>query len=128
MTWVTRLGFVMVGVLHLLPLSGLASSARLAALYGVSVNERDLLLLLTHRAVLLGIVGAGLVAAAFHPPWRWAATFSAMISMASFLALGLRFAPLHPALVRVAKADAIGCAVLVLASVAGVLSGAMPWR
>ena len=55
---------LLVAVINLLPVSGVVSSGRLRALYGVPVDEPNLLILLRHRAVLFAIVGGLLVASA----------------------------------------------------------------
>jgi len=48
---------VVVGVIHLLPLSGALSETRLTALYGISFDDPNLAILLRHRAVLFGLPG-----------------------------------------------------------------------
>ena len=58
---------VLAGVIHLLPLSGLLGAERLAALYGLDFSEPNLSILMRHRAVLFGLLGAFLVFAAFRP-------------------------------------------------------------
>ena len=55
------------GVIHLLPLPGALGAGALARLYGLepaALADPNLALLLRHRAVLFGVVGALLVAAA----------------------------------------------------------------
>ena len=48
--------FYSLAVIHILPaLSGLSSS-RLASLYGISADDKTLMTLLQHRAVLFGLV------------------------------------------------------------------------
>lgn len=61
---------VIVGVIHLLPLSGVLGVGRLAALYGVSISDPNLSVLMRHRAVLFGLLGAFLVFAAFKPTFQ----------------------------------------------------------
>jgi hypothetical protein len=58
---------VVVGIIHLIPVSGVLGAERLSALYGVSLNEPNLEILMRHRAVLFGLLGAFLVYAAFNP-------------------------------------------------------------
>jgi len=48
---------IVVGVIHLLPLSGVLGSARLGALYGVPIDDPNLEILMRHRAVLFGLLG-----------------------------------------------------------------------
>ncbi len=61
---------VVVGVIHLLPLSGVLGSERLAALYGLSFNDPDLAILMRHRAVLFGLLGLFFLFAAFNPGFK----------------------------------------------------------
>ena len=58
------------GVIHLLPLVGVLGGERLNALYGIALDEPNLQILMRHRAVLFGLLGALLVAAAFNPALR----------------------------------------------------------
>ena len=51
-----------VGLVNLLPVSGVLSANRLQALYGVAIEDVNFLVLMRHRAVLFGIVGGLLVA------------------------------------------------------------------
>ena len=58
---------IVVGVIHLLPLSGVLGGAQLFSLYGVPVDDPNLEILMRHRAVLFGLLGVFLVYAAFKP-------------------------------------------------------------
>ena len=49
---------VVVGLTHLLPLSGVLGAASLANLYGLQFNEANLEILMRYRAVLFGLLGA----------------------------------------------------------------------
>ncbi|MGH1350723.1 MAG: hypothetical protein ACRBBN_07940, partial [Methyloligellaceae bacterium] len=60
-----------VGVIHLLPVTGVLGAGRLSALYGIEVVDPNLLILMQHRAVLFGLLGLFLVGAAFFSGWRW---------------------------------------------------------
>jgi hypothetical protein len=109
------------GIIHLLPIVGVLGGARLEALYGVRVDEPALALLLRHRAVLFGILGAFLVLAAWRPAWHVPALAAACVSVASFLVLA-RLEPEHgPALARVVLVDALVLALLAVAALAMVL-------
>ena len=110
------LAWLVVGVIHLLPLAGLAGAERLSQLYGVDASEPNLALLLRHRAVLFGLLGALCVAAAFRPHLRGGALLAAWASVASFLLLAAG-TQVNPAVARVVMADWIALAALVVATV-----------
>ena len=58
MSKLVTLLLLVAGVIHLLPLSGVLGAQRLAALYGLAFDEANLLLMMRHRAVLFGLLGA----------------------------------------------------------------------
>ena len=122
----TALMLIAVGVIHLLPLSGALSAERLAGLYGLDFGEKNLAILMRHRAVLFGLLGAFLVFAAFRPPLQPLAFLAGFASVVSFLVLAHSVGGYNAALSRVVVADwvALGCLVVgagaaVLASRAG---------
>lgn len=111
------IGFLLliVGVIHLLPLVGVLGGERLNALYGLSFNEPNLHILMRHRAVLFGLLGGLLVAAAFLPSLRAIALVGGLISVLSFLLLAWGEPAYNEALRRVVIADWIALACLLVA-------------
>lgn len=107
------LGFALAsaGVVHLLPVVGVLSARRLRALYGVNVDDAVTLLLLRHRALLFGILGAAFVAAAFVSAWRVGAGVVALFSMLSFVVLAKDSASI-PAIRRIVRIDLVLSAML----------------
>ena len=103
------------GVIHLLPLGGLLGGERLNALYGLTLDEPNLQILMRHRAVLFGLLGALLVAAAFIPQLRGIALTGGLISVLSFLLLAWAEPAYNEALRRVVIADWVALACLLLA-------------
>jgi hypothetical protein len=95
------------GVIHLLPLPGVLGAQHLARLYGVTVDDPNLVILLRHRAVLFGLLGAFLVAAAFKSDWRLLAAVLALVSAVAFLVIALQVGGYNGALQRVVLADVI---------------------
>lgn len=110
--------FVAVGLLHLYPAVGVLGAARLEALYGVPVASADLELLLRHRAVTFGLLGALLIAAAWHAPLRGVALIAGLVSMGAFVVLALPLGVHAPAIARVFWADVVGLLLLVPVGVA----------
>lgn len=106
---------VLVGAINAYPLVGMLSAARLEALYGIPVADPSLEILLRHRAVLIGSLGLGLIAAAFRPAWRVAAGSAGFVSMASFVAFAWAVDGANAAVARVATADAVACVLLAVA-------------
>jgi hypothetical protein len=76
-----------VGIIHLLPLSGVLGSSRLKALYGVPLDDPSLVILMRHRAVLFGILGVFLLVSAFRSELQIVAFSAGFISVGSFLFL-----------------------------------------
>jgi hypothetical protein len=117
MKHLVTLALIAVGLLHLYPAVGVLGAARLEALYAIPVASADLELLLRHRAVTFGMLGALLLAAAWHAPLRPVALVAAIVSMASFVALALPLSGHGPAVARVFWADVAGLALLLFAVV-----------
>ena len=105
------------GVVNLLPAIGAFSAERLQSLYGVIIDDPNLAILMRHRAVLFAIVGALLVASAFHPALRHVAFAAGFVSMGSFVALAFLIGDYNPALRRIVWVDVIASLGLVVAAV-----------
>jgi len=103
------------GLIHLLPLAGVLGGERLNALYGLALDEPNLQILMRHRAVLFGLLGALLVAAALRPGLRGLALFGGLVSVLSFLLLAWSAPLYNEALQRVVVADWVALACLLLA-------------
>jgi hypothetical protein len=103
------------GLIHLLPLAGVLGGERLNALYGLALDEPNLQILMRHRAVLFGLLGALLVAAALRPGLRGLALLGGLVSVLSFLLLAWSAPLYNEALQRVVVADWVALACLLLA-------------
>ena len=110
----------LVGLINFLPVIGLLSAARLQGLYGLPALEPNLALLLRHRALLFGLIGALILCAVYTPALRPAAYAMALISMAGFIVLA-HGAAINDALQRVVLADWIGLGLLALVLLLGLL-------
>lgn len=93
------------GLIHLLPLTGLMGAARLQSIYGVAVNEANLELLLRHRAVLFGLLGAFMLGALRFSDWRLPALVAGLVSTLSFIVLAFGIDTLSAELRRVMVID-----------------------
>ena len=76
-----------VGLIHLLPAVGVLGAERLTALYGIAFDDPNLVLLMRHRAVLFGLLGAFLLLGALRQPLRSLAFGAGFGSVGSFLLL-----------------------------------------
>jgi uncharacterized BrkB/YihY/UPF0761 family membrane protein len=105
---------IVVGVIHLLPLSGVLGSDRLTSLYGLDFSEQNLEILMRHRAVLFGLLGAFMVFAAFKPAYQTIALVGGFISVLSFLYIAWSVGSYNGQVGRVFLADvvALGCLVV----------------
>ncbi len=104
-----------VGIVHLVPASGFFGNDSLARLYGITITSPDLEILMRHRAVLFGIVGGVLLAAAFAPRLQPMAIIAGLISVASFLWVAASVGNYGPAIARVVQVDVAALAALALA-------------
>ena len=108
---------LLVAVIHLLPVMGVLGVERLRSLYGVAVDDPNLALLMRHRAVLFGIVGVMLIAAAFVPAWQVLATALAAVSVLSYCMLYLVTPGTNAALRTVFNVDLLAAGLLLIAAV-----------
>lgn len=80
---------IIVGIINAFPVVGVVSADVLTRLYGIGVLDGDLLILMRHRALLFGILGALLFASAFKRRLRAAAIIAGLVSMVGFVVLAL---------------------------------------
>ena len=123
MSIIIKTGFILAGVLNLLPIVGAVSAAQVERLYAVDVPDADLALMLRHRAVLLAIVGCLLLVAAFRSELRLAAALAGLASMGVYVALAYAIPGANANLMRVAHIDVAGVVILVIALAAHLRQG-----
>lgn len=99
-------------LINLGPVLGALSTTRLQALYGVAFEEPNLVILMRHRAILFGIVGALLLVAAFYPGLRPTAYAAGFVSMVSFVLIAWVVRGYNENLRRVILVDLVGIAAL----------------
>jgi len=109
---------IVAAIIHLMPLSGVLGSERLFALYGLSIDEPNLAILMRHRAVLLGMLGVFFLVAAFQPALQPLAFIAGFISVVPFLWLAWSTGGYNSQVGRVVTADVVVLVSLVIGSAA----------
>lgn len=105
---------IIVGIIHLIPISGAAGVAQLNSLYGINIADPDLSVLMRHRAILFGLLGLFLIYAAFRPALQLLALIGGAVSVASFLLLAHSAGGFNEELKRVFIVDVVAAACLVI--------------
>lgn len=118
MTYVVGTTLALVGIIHLLPLTGVVGGDRLDALYGVPIDDPNLAILMRHRAVLFGLLGAFMVYAAFTPAVRTLALLAGFVSVISFLVLAWTVGGYNAEIGRVVTVDLVALLLLVAGAAA----------
>jgi hypothetical protein len=116
--YVVAVSLVIVGIIHLLPLSGVIGGERLSALYGLSLNEPNIAILMRHRAILFGILGVFFLAAVFKQGFQPYAFGVGFVSVLSFIGLAWATGSYNEQIARVVTADLIALAALIIGSIA----------
>lgn len=102
-------------VIHLLPVVGVSGAAALREGYGLGPLEPAELLLLRHRAVLFGLLAAGLLYAIRQPAARVPLLLATLLADSSFLLLAWPWPALTAPLQGVVKADVLAVLLAVIA-------------
>jgi hypothetical protein len=110
--YLVPVSLIVVGIIHLIPLSGVLGVGRLNSLYGISINDPDLSILMRHRAVLFGLLGLFCVYAAMKPSLQFIALTAGAVSVGSFLYLAYATGGYNEELRRVFIADLVAAAFL----------------
>jgi hypothetical protein len=118
MRYILPATLMVVGIIHLLPLTGVLGVPRLQSLYGVTIADPNLEILMRHRAVLFGILGAFLVYAAFRPGSQLAALIAGAVSVISFLVIAGIVGGYNAGIARVVTADIVAVVCLLIGAFA----------
>lgn len=113
---------VLAGIIHLLPVPGVLGVDRLAALYGVSLAEPNIEILMRHRAILFGLLGLFLVYAAFQPPLQTLAIIASLVCVVSFIAIAWSVGGYNESVRKVVIADVIATVALIAAGIIRVVN------
>jgi len=114
--YIIKISLAIAGIINLLPLMGVLSAGKLEKLYGIKISDPNLEILMRHRAVLFGIVGALLIVSIFKSEWQVPAIAAGLISMVSFILLTLSVQGYKGAFRHIVIADVIGIAALLVAT------------
>lgn len=106
------------GIIHLIPVTGVLGADRLEALYGLSMNEPNLVILMRHRAVLFGLLGLFMVWASVRPILQLPAMVAGFVSVLSFLGIAWSVGGYNDALARIVTADIVAFVSLVIGAIA----------
>jgi hypothetical protein len=116
--YLVPVALLVTAVIHLLPLIGALGVHRLQRLYGISIAEPNLAILMRHRAVLFGMLGGFLLLAAFVPSLQPAAFALGLVRVVSFLLLAWTTGGYNANLTRVVTADIVALVSLIIGFVA----------
>jgi hypothetical protein len=105
---------LLVAAIHALPVMGVVGAVKLSQLYGITVQDPNLEVLLRHRAVLFGLLAAFLAYAAVRPELHRLALVAGLVSVVSFLLLAQSASALNAAVANVVRADWVALVLLVV--------------
>jgi hypothetical protein len=113
---------IVVGLIQIAPVTGVRGADRLSELYGLSFDEPNLAILMRHRAVLFGLLGAFLIYAAIRPAFLSLAFIAGFVSIISFLAIAWAVGNFNSAISNLVKVDLIAAACLSVALILFVIT------
>lgn len=115
-SWITFC-LVVVGLINIVPVMGVISAQKVESAYSITLAGNDLEILLRHRALLFGILGAYILYSAFSPFHQSAAMMMAGVSMVGFAVLVLATGGYNGAIGKVLFVDILGILFLIAATV-----------
>jgi hypothetical protein len=110
--------FLFAAFVNLAPVSGVLSADILEGLYGITLEDPNLVILMQHRAVLFGIVGVLLVACVFRPALRPIGLAVGLTSMLAFVVIAYIVGDFNTRLQNVVWIDLAASAALLGAGIA----------
>jgi hypothetical protein len=118
MHYLVSAALLVTGIIHFLPFSGVFGVGRLSALYGTSLADPNLVILMRHRAVLFGLLGLFLIFSAFSSAFQPLAFLAGFASIISFLWLARSVGNYNKQINRVVVADLVALGSLLVGSIA----------
>jgi hypothetical protein len=119
---VFKVMLIVAGVIHVLPVPGLIGATHLERLYGIAINEPNLLIMMRHRALLFGLLGVFMIYAAFRADLFWIAVAGGFTSAAAFIWLAWAVGGYNASISQIVIADFIAVGCLVVAASCRILS------
>ena len=101
------------GAINFYPLIGVISADQLVTLYGVPLENNDLIILMRHRAVLFGLLGAFIIYAAFRDSIQIIACIAGLISMLTFIVIAYAVGDFGTLFNKIIIADVVGSVALI---------------
>jgi hypothetical protein len=112
MKYVCIVALLVAGIIHLLPVPGVMGVGTLARLYGIEASDPSTAILLQHRALLFGVLGALMLSAIALPWLRITALSVGLFSAASFIVVAMAVGGYNTAIGRVVFADLVASVLL----------------
>ena len=107
---------LIVSIIHLMPIVGFFGVNKLSSLYSITITDPNLEILMRHRAILFGILGALFAYSAFQAKLQPFALCMGFASVLSFFYLSYTVVGFNDAIRKVVIADVIALIALVVAS------------
>ena len=115
MSKIIALFIFIAGVMNFLPVFGLFSASNLANAYGIDVSDPNIEMLMRHRALLFGLLGAFLFYSIYKPAYRMLAGAAGLISMIGFIILAVMTDTIAGEIGTLVKIDSAGVVFLAVA-------------
>jgi hypothetical protein len=115
METVFRITLLAVGIVNAYPIVAAVFPTMLSSLYGIEINDANLLVLLRHRAVMLGIVGGLLIIAAFDARLYTLAVVAGLVSMLTYVLIAWQVGGYNASIGRIGVIDIVAIIALVIA-------------
>ncbi len=106
---------LVIAVIHLVPVSGVLGPTQLESLYGIAIDTPDLEILMRHRAVLFGILGAVFILAAMKKNYQPLAFTIAGATLLPFFLLVLNSESYGDAINKIILGDIVALLALITA-------------
>ena len=113
---IIQVALIVAGLIHFLPVTGVIGAGRLTEMYGIPFSDPNLLILMRHRAVMLGLLGGLVLYGTFRPAAQGIAILAGTVSLASIVGLAWSIGGYNQALSRVVVADSVAVLCFVVAA------------